>query len=37
LDSLLEVSYQNIFEKAYADTVRGSKDNAIEFSAALTL
>jgi len=35
LDSLLETSYQNIFEKAYADTVRGSKDNAIEFAAAL--
>jgi len=35
LDSLLETSYQNIFERAYADTVSGSKDNAIEFAAAL--
>lgn len=35
LDSLLEVSYQNIFEKAYAETVVGSKANNLEFGAAL--
>jgi len=35
LDSLLETSYQNVFEKAYAETILGSKDNAIEFAAAL--
>lgn len=35
LDSLLETSYQNIMEKAYADTVKGGKENNLEFAAAL--
>ncbi len=35
LDSLLEASYQNIFEKAYAGTISNSKNSAIEFGAAL--
>ena len=35
LDSLLEASYQNIFQKAYAGTISDSKNSAIEFGAAL--
>lgn len=35
LDSMLEASYQNILQKAYAGTISDSKTNAIEFGAAL--
>ncbi len=35
LDSMLEASYQNIFEQAYAGTISDSTTNAIEFAAAL--
>ncbi|MEE9373627.1 MAG: DUF1501 domain-containing protein [Saprospiraceae bacterium] len=35
LDSILETSYQNILESAYARTISDSKNNAIQFSAAL--
>lgn len=35
LDSLLEASYQNIFETAYGESVVGNKDNAFEFAAAI--
>ncbi|MFT6808847.1 MAG: hypothetical protein ACJA01_002078 [Saprospiraceae bacterium] len=35
LDSMLEASYQNILQKAYASTISDSKSNAIEFGAAL--
>lgn len=35
LDSMLEASYQNIFEQAYAGTISNSTTNAIEFAAAL--
>jgi len=35
LDSLLDVSYQNILEKAYANSVAGSKENSLEFGAAI--
>ncbi len=36
LDNLLDVNYQNILETAYANSVTGSKNNSLEFSAAIT-
>ena len=35
LDDILEQSYQNTLEKAYAETIVGSKNNSIEFDAAI--
>ena len=35
LDSLLEATYQNILETAYAGTISDSKNNALEFAAAI--
>ncbi len=35
LDDLLDVSYQNVLEKAYKNTVVGSKNNSIAFSSAI--
>ena len=35
LDSILETSYQNIFEKAYAGSIGDSKNSSIEFSTAI--
>ena len=35
LDDILEQSYQNTIEKAYAETISGSKNNSIEFDTAV--
>jgi len=35
LDSILETSYQNVLEQAYAGTISDSKNSSIEFGAAL--
>lgn len=35
LDSMMEASYQNILQSAYAGTISNSKNNAIEFGAAI--
>lgn len=35
LDNLLDINYQNILEKAYANSVTGSKDSSLEFSSAI--
>lgn len=35
VDSLLEHNYQNILEKAYANSIVGSKNNSIEFDSAI--
>lgn len=35
VDSILEHSYQNILERAYANTIVGSKNNSIAFDSAI--
>ncbi len=35
LDNLLDISYQNILETAYANSVTGSKNTSLEFSTAI--
>ncbi len=35
LDDILEQSYQNTLEKAYANVISGSKNNSLEFDAAI--
>lgn len=35
VDSLLEYNYQNIFEKAYSNSIIGSKSNSIQFDSAI--
>ena len=35
LDDILEQQYQNTLEKAYANSISGSKNNSIEFDAAV--
>ncbi len=35
LDNLLDINYQNILEKAYANSVTGSKESSLEFSTAI--
>ncbi len=35
LDNILDDTYQNILEQAYAQSVRGSSSNAIQFGAAI--
>jgi len=35
LDNLLDISYQNVLETAYASSVTGSKDSSLEFSSAI--